>query len=339
MPRRQARLALGFTPGVGPGAGGFSPFSDTFARADGDLGNGWTYAAGKWTIASNAAIGTPDDAGELLTNPGFEGVYVAGIAPGYTAQGTPTTLAEEGAIIHGGAAAQKMIADAANEGVKAAIAGTTVIGQILHVGAYLYPANANMSLFRAGNDVEARAFTTPPGVFNQWHHVHGTLRMEGVGGTYGMIYRMSSAGTGYVDDASLKLLTMADVYALRPGVANVSLKATMTFEQYEYAGIALRMDSLSNPKTGLVVYHNGTQVVIEKLTGGLWAKVGTNATVTYVAGAALEVDANGTTITVRYNNVQVREETIADYATQTVVGLVATDPSVAFGYFEAVAYG
>lgn len=336
---RALRLAVMGVPVGGGGAEEPLAFTDDFARADGDLANDWTYTAGKWTISSNAAVGTPGDEGEINTNPGFEGVYVGGIAPNYTVQGTPTTVAEETTIVHGGSSSQKMITDASSEGVKFAIAVFGSVGQILHAEAYCYPTDANMSLFRAGNDVEARAFSSPAGVYNEWHRVHGALRMEGAVSGMGMIYRMTTTGTGYVDDASLKFLTMADIYALRPGKANVSLKATMTFEAYEYAGIAFRMDSLTDPQTGLVAYHNGTQVVIEKLTGGLWAKVGTNVNVTPVAGAALEVHANGTSVVVKYNNVEVRSETIADYATQTVVGMVASDPTVSFGSFEAADYG
>jgi len=45
---------------------------------------------------------------EIITNPGFEGTYVSGVAPDWTKDGTPT-VSEETTYIHGGSSAQKIL--------------------------------------------------------------------------------------------------------------------------------------------------------------------------------------------------------------------------------------
>lgn len=54
------------------GVSSLLPFTDLFTRSDGDLGNGWDYVAGKWTIASEAAVGNPTYGSNLLPNGTFD---------------------------------------------------------------------------------------------------------------------------------------------------------------------------------------------------------------------------------------------------------------------------
>lgn len=313
---------------------------DNFDRADGDLGNGWSYTAGLWTIATEKAVATPGLGLEKFDNPGFEGVYVGGLAPNWTIFGTPT-LTEEGVIIHGGAAAQKVVSDAANEGVYGLDVEAIPVGNLIQVSSYIYATTAYIRITRHTTDVESRPFSTLPAGYNSWQLVHGTLRIEAAIGTQGIELNIPGAvgSTFYFDDASMKRLTMADLYCLRQGKANFQAKATTWNSGYEYVGIAFRMSSLTNPQTGYVAYHNGTQIVVEKLTAGLWAKVGSNAAATYVAGAILEVRANGATVQTYYNGALIRTDTLADYASQTILGMVSTYPSNSFGYFQAIDSG
>jgi len=315
--------------------------SDDFERTDGDLAGGWNYTAGKWTIASGKVVATPGDGGELLANPGFEGTYTDGLAANWTKAGTPT-LTEEGTIKHGGSAAQKILAGASSDGVKKALAASSV-GRLARVGVWFYCTDVRAKLLRIDtNALESRAFLTASLAYGSQLNIHGTLRVETTDAITAL-FAANGAGTIYADDASINLVTMADLYALRNGKANFSLRATLfgleLYKNYEYVGVAFRMSSLTNPQSGYVAYHNGTQIVVEKLTNGLWAKVGTNAAATYVAGAVLQVDANGSTVVVTYNNAVIRTDTLADYSTNTIFGLVSTHPENSFGYFEAREYG
>lgn len=314
--------------------------TDTFTRADGDLAGDWTYTAGKWTIASGAALGTPGVT-ETLLNPGFEGTYAAGLAPNWNKYGTPTTVAEETTIVHGGSSSQKVIADASKEGVNYKVTGGT-IGQLIRASSYFYGVDTRGRIDRGSNSLEVRTLTCPA-TYNQWLPLHGAYLIVADPSTdMGVYFYTNTAGTLYIDDASQARLTMADLYALIPGAATITLKATLhglaVGSNYDLVGVALRCDSLTNPQTGVLVYHNGTQIVTSTLTGGLLTVV-TAGNVTFVDGASLEVTASGNDIAITYNNVAIRTDTVASYATQTVCGMFSTHPDNSISYFEAAAPG
>jgi hypothetical protein len=108
--------------------------------------------------------------------------------------------------------------------------------------------------------------------------------------------------------------------------ANVFATAALTRATAE-VGLALSVDSASNPQNGVLVYLDGTNCKIDKIVGGNVTNVRTTA-VTYSAGARLAVVKEGTSYRVFYNDRLVgAENTISDTSVvdNTLHGLYSTN--------------
>lgn len=106
------------------------------------------YLGGAITVADSAGetatgvIGAADTAealgSDLLTNGTFEGVYVAGVAPGWTFYGTGTPT-ENNATKHGGAVSQKIDNGAADAGYLRQESVNIEDGYLYKIGGFAYP--------------------------------------------------------------------------------------------------------------------------------------------------------------------------------------------------------
>lgn len=108
--------------------------------------------------------------------------------------------------------------------------------------------------------------------------------------------------------------------------ANVFATAALTRATAE-VGLALSVDSASNPQNGVLVYLDGTNCKIDKIVGGNVTNVRTTA-VTYSAGARLAVVKEGMSYRVFYNDQLVgAENTISDTSVvdNTLHGLYSTN--------------
>lgn len=315
-------------------------FEDTFNRADGALANGWTNNT--WTIASNKAINVPTLGAELLTDPGLEANYTAGKCDTLSKTGLPVLA--QSADSHGGTKAQQFTAVANGNLVKWPVviptkhkwysfkvwgkrtAGTSLTGVIYISQTGGLPFNTPASSFGSGTYTQE--------VVSLLATSTNTLDLPA------LAEQGSSGFSTYIsDDGSLKAITDGDVYALRDvSQANVAVKVMppgvwSSFADSTYFGVVVRADALANPSNYIVAFLKRRQNSSTQGTISLFKRVGetytlliSNMVVTLANNAYLEIRANGSTVSLWYNNIQVgTNQTVSDGAilNNTIHGLAS----------------
>lgn len=150
----------------------------------------------------------------------------------------------------------------------------------------------------------------------------------------------TSAFSGHLDNASVRLLETASIVSVRPyASADIDLYAGVDRLANTQAGFALRVDDPDNPQNFILVYETGVgQVMVDKVVAGVYTNV-LDAAITYGAGVGLRAVANGTGVSVWYNGVQMGATvTVADASIRynTHHGLFSTYSGNTFtGYVAA----
>jgi hypothetical protein len=273
------------------------PFTDDFARDDGAIGGSWLNQ--DWQIASGQAYSVPaltnrviDSGMEAWTSATNLTNYIESVAGS-------STVNQETSDVHGGSNACRLDVD--GSGSEAGIsqlyiglgAGFTEFSTWLKASAT--PASAR---YQFGGQVFtlttnwAQYFTTP------WF----------AGGNANPHIRKLSASSKsiYVDDWAFYLLDLADVLNLRDfGVSDAQVGAKVTLHAIgTNAGVAMCFDSDTAPKYGLMAWHNGEQLFFTKLVNGVLSNLLSPQTVTYAAGAVVEIRKSGGEVSVWYNGTQ-----------------------------------
>jgi hypothetical protein len=267
------------------------------------------------TIAAPAI--TPTLGAELLVNPGFEGTYDTeavgiDIAPDWNMSNLDTgtdTAAKELTTIHGGSASQKFACDAASEGVVSAANCFTSIGwyQI----EYWSHKTATVRAFDANGDIQA----SPAGASGIWERAIGTGRLVVANSPIYIRTTAAGAATIYLDDASVKLITLASMLVsvgTRAGRDGTYI-CTPTVAAESQAGMAVAY--LGATDFVLAVVNRALTTTTAKLLkyiSGTWTQVITGS-ITYGATKQLKVVISGTSYSLYYDNVQVgTTQTIAN---------------------------
>lgn len=297
--------------GAGVMGGGKLSFTDTFDRANGDLANGWQYTAGKWTVASNAAAGNPELGSELLTDPGFEI---------WTAVNDLTNWNENIMSIGGGNVLQNTIEKRAGTYCTRLVRANTddLIGVWQSVtiepgkwylgSVYAKSNPTDIALNQqAINSSTQRILTTA-----YVQYVKTDLNLSAVGGETSFETPDGTLiGSVYIDDASTKALTTADLMCTRIlGKSNVDISIPLTVSKGTQAGIIICLDNKDTPANLILAYHDGTNARLLKCVGGTYTSL-INTAATYGAGQILRVVKSGTSVSLYYNGTQIG-------ATQTV---------------------
>jgi peptidoglycan/xylan/chitin deacetylase (PgdA/CDA1 family) len=313
------------------------PFTDLFARADGAL-VGWLYSVGKWAIASNKAVCTPTLGSEILTNPTFEGTYASGVAPNwlFVGSGTPT----ESADAHGGSKAQQMAGTASADRIQATV--TTVANQWYRLTGWGKRTAGTANNVR--QVLEQGALFTQGSLLDEAAYTQHTMVAVAPGTTNFRVRPCYQAAAGVgdtviVDDASFKKITQVDCFAF-PGnqfiTADPWVKTRITLTDNEQAGIAICVDSNTNPQNGLVAVIRQGGLWLKKLLNGVWSNLIDDVGIGYAANRKLEIIKSGTSVSVYYNGTQVSTtKTVTDTAiiNNRWHGLFSTDPGASFSGF------
>lgn len=311
------------------------PYSINFStQPNGPLPSDLLANASTWAISSGVAVCTPATLGsEVLTDPGLEGNYTAGLNDSLTESGSGT-YTEETTTIHGGTSAQKAV----------------------------WGANLDQLNWATALNVDDHAFYR----FSTW------VKKGSGGGTTGVRWRGSSMGVGsgrinvtgdwtqyigatlcgatfllnigcltagdvgaeiYVDDGSVKKLTTSELIAMLPASqADVTVKASFntTSPQHNYHhGVIARANSRTAPTTYLLAVIDNAdasiRVDLHKVVNG---------TITYLTGAYIgltgqrlvEIRTSGSTVQLFYNGVQQgTDQTVSDVpVTNNIHGFISS---------------
>lgn len=270
---------------------------------------------------------TPTLGAELLTNPGFEGTYddesggtgTANVAPSWNKQSIEANdvLDKELTIIHGGSASQKIVMLQANEGVTPSSVPMATIGWY-QASVWIYN-NSGGGIFIEKDSGPGAEGVSETGT---WTQTVGTGRTTSINHK---IYIFSiSATNSYVDDASVKAITLSSMmtqlgsltgrdgtYTCHPTVANKS-----------QTGMSVAYLNASNFVVAVVDRQDNTAKLL-KFISGVWTQVISGA-ITYSAAAELKVVIAGTNYSLYYNTAQIgTTQTISDTLGDGVYGFNA----------------
>jgi len=266
-----------------------------------------------WPTAVAPTLG-----GELLGNPGLEGAYVAGLAPNFALKGTPT-VDEEGTIIHGGSAAQKVTTSGDNEGVSADTVAI-VLGTHYQVSCYGFlPTVGNSTSMRMGRT--NANITTPTSsdlaILNAWTEIVGVVRCIAANPSSINMHKPAGLADGifYVDDVSMKPITLSTTLGTPQDTGPYGTwKVGATLLSGTQQGVIVCVDNPYVPRSFVLAYHDGVNAILEKCVAGTYANLISTAA-TYAAGRVPEVRrALGTnTFQLFYNGTQIgTNQTIND---------------------------
>lgn len=296
---------------------------------DGFLPDPWTGLT--FRINGDHVENTPSMGANLLTDPGLEAAYAAGLCGTLTKNGNPT-LADAAPDVHGGAHAQGFTATAQSDYVKfPVVAG--IVGGIYHLSGYCKRVsganrNAVVMAFQTG----ALPVAAPAGEIVEADYTDVLINLISTTTNDMTLYALRDGGVaGFChvegDDYQLTLLSDTSLHALLPtGLADITIKMRLdTLVDNSFIGIAFRASSSTNPANCcyvLVRQYNGFPtdylISIVKKIGTTYSLVLAEQDVTIVPDADLEVRLSGSTVKLYYNGAQVSgDQTISDIQLRT----------------------
>jgi hypothetical protein len=309
------------------------PYSVDFAAlADGALPH-W-FSGATWAVSGGKGVCTPTLGVELLTDPGLEANYTAGLCDSLVVgAGTPTVA--ESADAHGGTKAQSFIADADGTSIrfpqitpddasfyKFSVWAKRAAGAAGQVLPTLYQISGAPAAGIFGETVTGAAYAQKAAV----------IRSKGTGFLFGYP-AMQSGSTGYdtvlVDDCSLKKMTESSLMALIPAVSNVTVKAKYTWDKNSWAGVIARADTQAAPSNYLMATYSlhisGVYCFVNlwKCVAGVYTNLISTWSNSPGAGSGdfptalqnLEIRCSGSTVQLFHNEIQVgADQTVNDVA-------------------------
>lgn len=279
------------------------------ALGNAETGQAWSGAT--WTRdGAGAAINTPTLGAEVLTDPGLEATYTAGLCNSLIKPAGG--IVAQSADVHGGSKAQEFTAGAASDRIVAT--PTTVVGIWYHVSGWAKRTAGS------GGTVQLQTVAGFP--ITTVGTISGASYTQyfGIGkatGTNGQIRVAESGSVNFdtiiTDDWSLKALTLASLFCTVDCYASdVLVEAEVSVVAGTQAGLVLRLDSASNPQSFLIAHHNGTNLVLETAAGLTYATPISTAA-TYAQWRKISVELRGNSVRAFYNQVQIGNwQTLSD---------------------------
>ena len=279
------------------------PYSLSFASLPDGAVPGWTGTA---QVSSGVASVVPTLGAELLQNTGF----------GSDAANWTPVNANLSSVAGGQAGNCLQIENSGGATGYAYQSGTTSAGQWLQASIYhktgsrdgawrLATSSAGADLYLSGNLVDA-----------SWTRYLAVVRAASASTFVRIVVLSSLIGeTTLYDTASLKPLLLPSLFsgpALLLGRQDVRVSAAWTGTAGTQFGVAL-VDHPTAPTAGIVCYHDGTNLHLDKwTTPTTWTSL-VNAAAAYGAGQTVELRRSGTTVQAFYNGVQIGgDQTVSD---------------------------
>ena len=285
---------------------------------------------------------TPTWGAELLTDPGLEGTYTAGLCAGFTKAGSPTVA--QSADVHGGSKAQEFTPVANGNGIYYAsltsVSGFQRVSQWSKRTAGASGKN-NIQLVTTFGTIKY----VPGQTWADWTETEIIARTGGASTLYVAINRDASVfDTVIVDDVSHKKLVLASALATpTQHAADAIVRAGVTAPVPYQGGVAMNLNSATSPTYGVLAYVDANPLgtvgtvaaTLDQIVNNVFTRL-IHAVVTYVAGASIEVRNTGTTYQLWYNGVQIgTDQTISDATIRagTIAAQFATSPNVIFASY------
>ena len=323
------------------GAAGILPLQDSFTDTNGvklgvhvpDLGGPWDVGSDTWEIQANAAENTPGLGSELVTNGDME------LDANWLDEGSPTVNERSNTQAHGGTYSRKFTADSASDGIRQTTVSVTA-GKLYKINSWVYPDD-NAGVKMAFYDGTWILNSYMPGL-NQdaWNNIVRHIRAVNTQASSIIKFDSYSISSGdwYIDDVSIKEVTVNDLYASADmKFSSGQWDMTITADVGAWAGHAICLDG--DPSTGaasnyLLIYLDRVDdtIHVEKWLAGSLDSTLIDTSVTYGAGKILRVTKSANSVDVYYSTVagdtQVgTTQTVSDAAitSNTRHGILSTD--------------
>lgn len=267
-----------------------------------------------WAVSSGLAVGTPVEGSNLVTNGTFESWSSPTNADSWTEQTAGTsTVNQESSSVHGGTYAVRYDIDGSSSQARV-FQGLTLASELFHIvrfwarGSDATPKATFTGTALGMNDHPARSLTTS----YQEFIANGRTTSANP-----QIFPDSSSAAGksvYYDDITLNALTLTSLIAVAEvGRADVITQAYWNIVSYTYAGAISCLDSATNPQNFVLAYTNGATIRLTKCVAGVYTDLILPTSITYVAGAAVEIRKSGTSFSLYYNGTIVGSaQTVSD---------------------------
>lgn len=322
---------------------------DTFARADGSLGNteingpdsksvqSLAWSGSTWSINGGIVKNTPNYGSEILTNGNFED----GNPPTgwYTINGTPVTFEQTSSLYYEGSYSCHLLTDAVNEGMAHSVPSVT--NNWYMTTGYFYSTNQGTYLtFNVGY---GEHYLYLP--LNQWNKLTTVNRASN-----SRIQTIGYPGDYYYDNVSVKAVPTSELFAtVDAGESDVIVEAGVSLQSLTYnrapAGVVARLNDPDNPTDFLLAYIDGGgannwgtfylfQVVDNTYTTLIATDLNTKGT-SYSAGGKIKLILSGANIYAYYKDIYMgsavsNEQNIIN---NTRHGLFSTVPGNTFSNF------
>lgn len=272
-----------------------------------------TWSGATWTVAGGKLLNTPTLGAELGTDVDMED----NPASNWTAGGG-AVLGNEAEERTGGAGSQCLsITNPVGGGFgRAHQAITMAAGTWFELRGWIREVDdggvPRVEAYEGANYYVAGTNST-----TSWVEYAATFRL--LGANPDLSCRNSGNGASLesrADDFSIKPLTLSQLLNIPDlGVANVVAEIEIAVDPAgTQAGLAIGWDSAASPANGILVYHDGTNVKIDKNVAGTWTSVQSTATA-FSANAKLVCVRDGSSVSVFYNNALIGStQTISDAA-------------------------
>lgn len=295
---------------------------DSFTRANGVIGSSeaagpegqsapvvaWTGGA-TWTVASNKMVNTPTLGAELIVNGDFAN-WTGDDPDNWTVSGEVANDPEVSEAATGESHADTPTLGGGWANIYSTGAALEIYQNVLTAGTWYrgsYKAEITTGGINYNNQGSSRSYRTTTGESIFIFHATGidvTLR------------RRTGTDDLNVDDVSTKAITLAELVNIPDlGITNVVAESEIAVDPAgEWAGLAIGWDSQSSPANGIWIFHDGTNVIIQKVVAGAQTTVADTATA-FSANALLKCHRDGSSVEVFYNNVKIGSTvTISDAA-------------------------
>lgn len=295
---------------------------------------------GTWSLTSRGLSNTPDLGSELLSNTEFTS-NTTGWNAVNSATLTRRDYTSSPAIAPTGGADDFGMEIKSGGTISAAgsQAPTVVAGTFYQFTARAYSPSANTAVNAAGVLLNGAPFTfVPTTVEDVWQSIFATARFTGTSGDFRLRCNSATANDlAHLDAASVKALTLSQLFAVWPGLANpTSVAAFGSIWPGCPIGVVYGLDSLASPATMVLAIHDGISTIqlLKYVSGTITSLISTS---NVYRGALPEIRRTAaTTFQLWCNGAQVgADQTVADAGTGILHGVFATHPNSLITWFQA----
>jgi hypothetical protein len=194
-----------------------------------------------------------------------------------------SSVNREGTVVHGGTYAVRLDFDATNN-TYVSQASNLANNEWCLVESWMRSSASGKTMWVALGAVTGKA--RDPGT--TWTQCFDVLRAAAANPTLVLAKVSAASSSLYFDDVSVKAITLASMFSVRPYSTHTTTKAMATVVAGTRAGVVANLDSATSPANFVIASHDGTTARLTVCVAGVYTEKISQA-VAYSAGAYVEI--------------------------------------------------